>query len=100
MPCSRGCCETQREHWLSVGISSTAMPSRSGPRVARENEREAQLSKDLHAYRELRKNGTQPHHIDGCHDLAQRAGSKVEIEAGVPLRTKKQREQLEAVMDL
>lgn len=98
MPCSRGCCENQREHYLSVGISSAAMPTRNGPRIARENERERQLSKDLDAYKDLRQDGIQPHHIDGCHDLAKKAETKAEIEAGIALKTDKQRAQLKAVM--
>lgn len=98
MPCARGCCETQREHYLSVGISAAAMPSRNGPRIARENEREKNLRKDLDAYKDLRDDGIQPHHIDGCHDLAKKAETKAEIEAGVALKTKAQREQLKEVL--
>lgn len=101
MSCPRGCCETYREHLLSIGISSAAMPSRQSARYATKRaEAEKTLSKDLAAYKTLAfEQGYQPKQIDGCHELAQKAGSKAEIEAGVVLQTDKQRAQLKEVMD-
>ena len=95
MACARGCCATQREHYLSIGISATAMPSRSGPVIAKLQSDKA-FAKDGPAYKRLRKQGLQPRRIDGCAEVEQRAESRVEVEAMRPLTPKKRR-QLEAI---
>ena len=77
------------------------MPSRASARFATKRvEAEKNLSKDLAAYKTLAfEQGYQPPKIDGCHELAQKAESKAEIEAGTVVKTAKGREQLKAVMD-
>ena len=79
MACARGCCATQREHYLSVGISAAAMPSRSGPVVAKLNS-DKLFSKDGDAYKRLRKEGLQPERINGCAALETVADTKFEVE--------------------
>lgn len=100
MTCSRGCCATQLEHYRSVSISAAATPNRKGALpIVRQEQMDKQLAKDLTAYRELRRQHVQPNQIDGAADLAQRAESKVEIEAGTVLSTKAKRKQYRDVME-
>jgi hypothetical protein len=58
--------------YKTVGFSRT-----SGKTI-----RERQLSKDLDAYKRIRKEGVQPKGIDGCAKLEQRAHDRMEIEMG------------------
>ena len=74
MSCSRGCCPTPRDHWLSVTISAAATPSRK-PEVQAVNDREKRWDKDLPAYKSLRKQGYTPERIDGCHDYVRTDGA-------------------------
>lgn len=99
MSCARGCCDTPRDHYLSIGISSAAMPSRQGARYATARSKaESQLSKDLVAYKSLTESGVQPPQIDGCAELQAKAETKHEVEAGIGLSTQTQRKQLKQVM--
>lgn len=99
MSCKRGCCASQIEHYRSIRLSSTATPSRKGTYVAQRTQAEAQLSKDLDAYKTVAfEQGVQPKQIDGIADLAKKAETKAEIEAGVALSSNKQRTQLKEVM--
>lgn len=95
MSCARGCCETQREHYLSVGISATATPTRSGPVISRLKS-DDNFAKDGPAYKRLVKQGYQPDHIDGCAEIEQRAESRVEVES-MKVLTKEKRAKLEAI---
>lgn len=97
MPCSRGCCETQREHYLSIGLSATCTPTRSGPVIAKLQENKA-FDKDGAAYKRLRKEGLQPRQIDGSAELEVKASSRIEVESGKVLTSRKKR-QLEAITD-
>lgn len=83
MPCGKPCdCGSYRDHLLSVGISATAMPSRK-PQVAATTAREVVLSKDMDAYKRLRRDGEQPRGIDGSAVLEQRATDRTDIERGL-----------------
>lgn len=97
MTCSRGCCPDQRTHYLSIGISATAMPSRKGPVIARLKSDE-NFSKDGPAYKRLVKQGYQPDHIDGCAEIEQRAESRVEVES-MKVLDKNKRNKLEAITE-
>lgn len=57
------------------------MPSRH-PEAASLAERDGRWSRDMKAYKDMRKQGVQPRGIDGAHDLAMRAESQVEVESG------------------
>lgn len=87
---------TDREKWLSVGV--TGMASRI-PDL-----RDKQLTKDRLAYQRLRKQGLQPPRVDGCAVLEQQAVTKDEIEMGTvrlnvpPIeRKKKAKERRDAI---
>lgn len=97
MTCARGCCPTPRDHYLSVGISATAMPSRKGPVIARLKS-DDNFSKDGPAYKRLVAQGYQPDHIDGCAEVEQRAESRVEVES-MRVLDKGQRAKLEAITE-
>ena len=97
MSCSRGCCPDQRTHYLSIGISAAAMPTRSGPVIAKLQSDKA-FDKDGAAYKRLRKQGLQPRQIDGSAEIEVKAETRVEVESGKVLTPKKKR-QLEAITD-
>lgn len=81
MTCTRGCCPTNRDHWLSVGVAPSATPTRSG-RAAEINATEARWTKDMDAYKAMRRQGMQPRRIDGADRLAATATDPLEIEMG------------------
>lgn len=95
MSCSRGCCPTPRDHYLSIGISATATPSRKGPVIAKLTS-DKNFSKDGPAYKRLVKQGYQPDHIDGCAEIEARAESRVEVES-MKVLDKHKRASLEAI---
>lgn len=57
-------------------------PRIGGVAARSEDVRETALSKDLDAYRTLRRQGLQPNGIDGCDALARVAETRTEIEMG------------------
>lgn len=69
MPCARGCCATQREHYLSVRLSAEATPSKQSSHYKQTTARDKSWPKDHAAYRRLRKDGVQPDHINGSAEL-------------------------------
>lgn len=71
MSCPRGCCANYREHLLGVTISAGRQPK---------NVAEAQLGKDLDAYKRLVQSGVQPKGIDGSAELERGANAKHEVE--------------------
>lgn len=81
MPCTKGCCKSNRDHWLSVGIAPSAVATRSG-RAAEINETEKRWASDMDAYRSMRRQGLQPRQIDGADRLAATASDPLEIEMG------------------
>ena len=81
MPCTKGCCATNREHWLSVGIAPSATPTRS-PVAAEVTATEKRWATDMNAYKSLRRQGLQPRAIDGADRLAATATDPLEIEMG------------------
>ena len=64
MSCLRGCCESQREHYLSLRLSAYATPS-SKEAVVEASERDKTVKADCAAYRRLVKAGKDPGRIDG-----------------------------------
>lgn len=52
------------------------------PTAARAKSKDPQLEKDRTAYRDLRRNGTQPKSVTGAHDLMTRANETFEITTG------------------
>ena len=65
---------------VQMGSNSTTT---RGEGVAIINQREKNWSKDMPAYKRLRKEGLQPKTIDGCHDVELLATSRHQIE-GTP----------------
>ena len=84
MPCARGCCESQIEHYRSLSISPAATPSRS-PDAARINATEKRWEKDMKSYKALRADGLQPKQIDGCSVVEANATHPKEVELMRPL---------------
>ena len=74
MPCSRGCCPNQAEHFRGVQVQRPAAAER---RIA-----DGALAADLVAYKALRQQGYQPPKIDGSYDLTRRAVTEAEIRLG------------------
>jgi hypothetical protein len=74
MPCARGCCDTQAEHFKSVQLGKVEKSEQS--------KMEKRWQKDHPAYKRLRANGLQPKHVDGSAEMEQRAETKLEIEMG------------------
>lgn len=74
--CSRGCCDSQAEHYRSIAVAPKMNE------VGRPKQTDAALGYDLAAYRAMRRQGLQPPRIDGSYDLARRATSEAEIRLG------------------
>lgn len=64
MSCARGCCATQREHYLSVRLSAQATPSSKADVVRIENQ-DREMKSDCAAYRRLVKDGKDPGRVPG-----------------------------------
>ena len=73
MACSRGCCATPREHYLSVSVSALATPTRR-PRVTEVENTEARWQQDIPAYKRMRKSGLQPRTVDGASQVERDMG--------------------------
>lgn len=83
LPCSHGCCASNRDHWLSVSVAPSATPTRAGgARAAGVNATERRWAKDHAAYRRLVADGVQPATLDGAAHLETRADTAIEIETG------------------
>lgn len=81
MSCSRGCCETQREHYLSVRLSSTCTPSRNGAyRTQQIEATEKRWSKDFAAVKQMKKEGIVPKTTEGAAELLSKANTRLEVE--------------------
>ena len=65
----------------SITFAPSAMVSRS-PSAVKAKTADPQLEKDRTAYRDLRRDGTQPKSVTGAHDLMTRANEKFEITTG------------------
>jgi hypothetical protein len=85
MTCGKPCqCPTYRDHLLSVNLSASATPTRTGhAQVVDTNRRETKLDKDLSAYKRLRHDGLQPVHTGGAAEVEQRATCEQQIESGL-----------------
>lgn len=88
MPCTRGCCETQAEHYRSIAFGASATPGRRAVTVEKDR-MEARWHKDMPAYKRLRQDGLQPPAIDGCSTLEAGATHKKQIEMGALIDEKK-----------
>jgi hypothetical protein len=98
MSCLRGCCETQREHYLSITIHPAAMPNRHNVRYTSERDMEKRWNRDMPAFKQLVDEGITPPSVEGAAELRDRAVSKREIESGTIL-SKSERKEYEAVTD-
>ena len=67
-------CFACRVSSLTIGVSQ---------HFVSEKNRETTLSKDLDAYRRLRKNGTQPKTIDGAANVESRADESWQVVSGI-----------------
>lgn len=54
-----------------------------GQRVAEINQTERQWQKDMPAYKRLRRDGLQPHKIDGAAEVEKKAKEKWQVETGI-----------------
>lgn len=68
---------------LSVCVSPSAMPSRTGAAFRQWKAEEVKLERDGEAYKRLRKDGMQPMKIDGSADMEARATTKFEVNSGM-----------------
>jgi hypothetical protein len=85
MSCTRGCCATPLEHYRSIRLGADKSKRMSnGFTLAFES----QESKDMEAYKRLRRNGLQPPDWTGCAELEQRAETPTEITHGTVLTRK------------
>lgn len=73
MSCSRGCCDTQAEHYRSIALPVSG-------ELTRVNGTERQWGKDMPAYQRLRANGLRPRGIDGCARIEATANSPQQVE--------------------
>lgn len=81
MPCSRGCCETFREHVMSISISSDALPNRKAG-IAGAKAQEKQASDDYWAVKQMAKEGIVPKSSVGAAQAWAQADDRLEIETG------------------
>lgn len=65
-----------------VSFSASSMPSRR-IKASEINATEKQWSKDMDAYKRLRRDGLQPAHIDGARELEQKAEHRSQVETGI-----------------
>ena len=89
MSCARGCCESSREHYLSVRLSSTCTPSREGaPRTRHIENTEKRWERDFAAVKQMKREGIVPKTTEGAADLLNRANTRTEIEHNKVLNNK------------
>lgn len=87
MSCTRGCCETQADHYRGVVFGVGPQP---------ETLRERKLDKDLDAYKNAAATGTKLRSVDGAAELTSLAQSPVEIDRGHLIRNAKLLKQMES----
>lgn len=76
MTCSKGCCDTQRTHYKSIGLLGF-------PHQQTLSERK--LSMDMAAYKRLVNDGLQPPTVDGAYVIERSARDEREVELGRPV---------------
>jgi hypothetical protein len=81
MACSRGCCESQAEHYRSVQTAKGDL----SPEVADINRREKQLVKDREAYKRLRKDGLQPHQLSDSAKIEASGVEQIDIDMKIQI---------------
>lgn len=67
---------------LSVSVSPSSMPTRTGAALWQAKTEERNLTVDGEAYKRLRRDGFQPKSINGSAHLEQNATTRFEIESG------------------
>lgn len=77
------------KYYGDVVIAASCMPTRSDINFDKSHKKEALQSKDMAAYKRLRKEGIQPKQIDGSANMESNARSKYEITAGTLLQGEK-----------
>ena len=93
-------CEGElNKHYGDVVISASCMPTRSTINFDKSHEKEDLQSKDMAAYKRLRKEGLQPKGIDGSSHLEKHAESKYEIKAGKTFREPKHAQRTEKLLN-
>lgn len=75
----------------TVNFGASCTPTRKPVAVA-DMARESRWNRDIPAFQELRKNGVQPRQIDGCGDVAQSDAERFEIQTGVAVQGKANKE--------
>jgi hypothetical protein len=73
--------------WSSVSLAAQAIPSRR-PEVAHTERKEERLTKDMAAYRDLRRQGYQPPQVGGSHDRMRTARTALDIQMPHPSKNK------------
>ena len=73
-----GCFACKISH---IAVSSDATPTRKS-HSHQINETERRWHKDMDAYKRLRKDGLQPHKIDGAAKVEARAKTEFQVESG------------------
>lgn len=99
MPCARGCCESQAEHFRSLKLNPRLRGTGS------HHHRDFQVDADRDAYRAMRRQGLQPPHLTGAYDLQRRATTEAEIRLGTvvkddPTGQRRGRRYLENLLDI
>lgn len=80
MSCTRGCCETQREHYCSIQIAPSATPTRNGGQVQALNAKQKRWDRDIAAVNQMKKDKIVPRQVDGAAEWLAKADDKLEIE--------------------
>jgi hypothetical protein len=70
MSCFAGCCETNREHWRSIGFATKAL--------VQGNRADQKLSRDLKAYRSMVEQGLEPCRTEGAWELQDHSADVIE----------------------
>lgn len=99
MACTRGCCDTQRDHFRSLKLNPKLRGEGSN------HHRDFQVSADRDAYKAMRRQGLQPRALTGAYDLQRRAASEAEIRLGTVVKDdatgqKKGRRYLENMIEI
>lgn len=94
------CGGVTRKYYGNVRLAPSVMPTRSNIDFNATKANEAAKSKDMAAYKRLRKEGYQPPAINGSAELEQRAGTRHEINSGVILKEEGRQRKEKALNDI
>ena len=76
MPCPRGCCRTERDHYRSLTFATSVLVDG--------NRSDRVLSADLAAYKRLVQSGLEPKGVNDCARLEATGAPAYEIEGRPP----------------